>query len=108
MAEMQQMVDEQEAQPPKPGRAELEEEEDNVADFLEVTFGLSFSNWISRSIMIFFESKVFLTKEQQQQQQQHVSRLVFSKVWTQWCLNQPCTLIGLICRLGSRTGEECM
>ena len=35
MAEMQQMVDEQEAQPSKAGRAELEEEEDHVADFLE-------------------------------------------------------------------------
>ena len=30
MAEMQQLVE-----PPKAGRAELEEEEDNVADFLE-------------------------------------------------------------------------
>lgn len=37
MAEMQQLVDEQEAQPAKAGRAELEEEEDNVADFLEAS-----------------------------------------------------------------------
>lgn len=35
MAEMQQLVDKQDAQPPKPARAELGEEEDNVADFLE-------------------------------------------------------------------------
>ena len=37
MAEMQEMVDKQEAQPPKPARAELEEEEDNVADFMEAS-----------------------------------------------------------------------
>lgn len=38
MAEMQQLVDEQKTQAPKKERADLGEEEDNVADFLEVQF----------------------------------------------------------------------
>ena len=39
MLEMQQLVDEQKKEPQdqgKPGKADLEDEEDNVADFMEV------------------------------------------------------------------------